>query len=151
MESPFYPNGQIENGSFSLFLEPILDSYSQKYLQVITLSNIPPGPLASMVKMISLEKISQFVSSNNTTMNGLGMGCTYVLMRYSSNSNVKKESNYMFADDIPAVFSYLIRNGYTVDKGITKMMNGSRVLIGGVSDVRYSGDRKLICFASLNR
>jgi len=30
------------------------------------------------------------------------------------------------------------------------MMNKSRVLIGGVSDARFSGDRKMICMFSYN-
>ena len=153
MESPFYPSGSTASttsGSFTLYLEPILDSYSQTYRQVITLSSIPPGPLASMVKTMSLPKLSPFVSYTNN-QSELGFGCSYILMRYpngyshpnSHSHSKKKGSDYMYSEDIPAVFSYLTNNGYTIDNSITKMMNGSRILVGNGSN-----DKRLICFVS---
>ena len=156
MESPFYPSSS-SGASFTLYLEPILDSYSQTYRQVITLSCMPPGPLASMVKMMSLPKLSPFATNNHSFM---GTGCSYILFRYpvaasAYNIITKKGAEYMYSDDIPAVFSYLTNHGYTIDKGVTKMMNGSRVLVGSVgSGGSGSGgsasdsNRRLICFAS---
>jgi hypothetical protein len=158
MESPFYPSSS-SGASFTLYLEPILDSYSQTYRQVITLSCMPPGPLASMVKMMSLPKLSPFATNNHSFM---GTGCSYILFRYpvtgsgsaSGNIITKKGAEYMYSDDIPAVFSYLTNHGYTIDKGVTKMMNGSRVLVGsgasGGSGSASGSDsnRRLICFAS---
>lgn len=147
MESPFYPSGSTASttsGSFTLYLEPILDSYSQTYRQVITLSSMPPGPLASMVKIMSLPKLSPFVSYTNN-QSELGFGCSYILMRYpNSHSHPNKKTfDYMYSEDIPAVFSYLTNNGYTIDNSITKMMNGSRILVGSGSN-----DKRLICFVS---
>jgi hypothetical protein len=140
MESPFYP---VNHGSFSLFLEPILDSYSQTYIQVITVSRIPPGPLSSMVKTISLPKLSPFYSIGYP---GFGLNCTHVLLRYPiGQTSMKNISDYMYSDDIPAVFYYLTSNGYTVD---AKIMDHSRVVIGGISNTRYSGDRRLISFVT---
>jgi hypothetical protein len=144
MESPFYPNG---GSVFTLFVEPILDPYSKTYLNVITLSSMPTGPLAEMVRLISLPKLSPFMEINSGS--GLGLGCTYVLMKYpvrGAYSGVPKGiDHYMRPDDIPAVFSYLTSHGYTIDTQLTSMMNRSRVLIGGVSDTRFSGDRRMIC------
>jgi hypothetical protein len=51
----------------------------------------------------------------------------------------------MGADDIPSVLAYLNSNGYKVDTGLTKMLFKSRITIGGVSETRLSGDRKMIC------
>jgi hypothetical protein len=51
----------------------------------------------------------------------------------------------MGADDIPSVLAYLVSNGYKVDTSMTKMLNHGRVMIGGVSETRFSGDRKMIC------
>lgn len=145
MESPFYPSAsESQTTSFALYLEPILDSYSQTYRQVITLSCMPSGPLASMVKMQSLSKLSPFYSSVNCSR------CSYILMRYpnsNSNSNsIKKDNDYMYSDDIPAVFSYLTNHGYTINQSFTKMMNGSRICIGIGSDKNNS--QRLICFVS---
>ena len=156
MESPFYSQTQCNtNGTciFTLFVEPILDSYTQTYLNVITLSNMPLGPLSEMVKMISLQKLSPFMeigTNSGILNNGLGLGCTYVLMKYPVKGGgvPKSIDGYMRPDDIPALFSYLSSNGYTIDNNLTSMMNKSRVLIGGVSDTRFSGDRKMICMVS---
>jgi hypothetical protein len=155
MESPFYPRGGTNSCVFTLFVEPILDSYTQTYLNVITLSTMPTGPLADMVRMISLPKLSPFMSvgsNSGISNNGLGLGCTYVLMKYpvrNAGGGVPKSTDgYMRPDDIPAVFSYLTSHGYTIDSGLTTMMNRSRVLIGGVSETRFSGDRKMICMVT---
>jgi hypothetical protein len=149
MESPFYPSTASTNsGSFTLYLEPILDSYSQTYRQVITLSCMPPGPLAAMVKTMSLPKLSPFVSYLDQRSE-FGFGCSFVLMRYPNGSHhsLKNTSSYMYSEDIPAVFSYLTNNGYTIDNSVTKMMNGSRVLVGN-GNGNGNGDKRLICFAS---
>ena len=150
MESPFYPNGKHStNKVFTAYLEPILDSYSQTYINVITLSGMPEGPLGQMVKLISLPKLSPFkdMPSNTTFRNSIGFGCTYVLMKYPKQnfgSTIKCADAYMTADDIPALFSYLKTNHYHIDTDLTKMMNKSRAQMGGISETRYSGDRKMI-------
>ena len=147
MESPFYP---AESSIFALFLEPILDPYSQTYLNIITLSDNPQGPLANMVRLISLPKLTQSVSAGSYS--GLnGMSCTHVLMKYpvKGATGVPKNTDcYMRSDDIPALFSYLVKHGYMIDTSLTTMMSKSRVLIGCVSEKRYSGDRKMICMVS---
>jgi hypothetical protein len=56
----------------------------------------------------------------------------------------------MGADDIPSIFGYLRTQGYSIDNDLTKMMNTSRVEIGGVSEMRFSGDRKMICMFYYN-
>lgn len=151
MESPFYPNGYNSSQSlFTVYLEPILDSYSKTYINVITLSGIPDGPLGQMVKMISLPKLSSFMDmpSNTTFRNSLGFGCTYVLLKYPKEnfgSTVKNTDAYMTADDIPALFAFLRSNHYHIDTDLTKMMNKSKVQMGGIATTRYSGDRKMLC------
>jgi hypothetical protein len=154
MESPFYPNGNGNgnanaNTTFSLFLEPVLDPYSQTYINIITLSYMPAGPLQSLVKMVSFPKLSPFATNNqNKNTNTNGLQCSYVLLRYptgNGNGNYKCDDIYMYSNDIPAVFSYLRSHGYTIDTSCTKMMNGSRIS-WGFSDNMFSGDKRLICF-----
>jgi hypothetical protein len=149
MESPFAKS----NGSFVLYLEPVLNSYYKTYQNIITISTMPSGPLADMVTMINTPKLSPFqefgqFSSPNF---GRGGGCTHVLLRYPksacgvSGSIGKNNDVFMGADDIPSVIAYLNSHGYTVDTGLTKMLFKSRITIGGVSETRLSGDRKMIC------
>lgn len=138
--SPFYNDN---NNCFSMFLESILDSYSQTYLQVITLSSMPSGPLASMVKMIHLPKLSPFVVTNHNECQH--DNCLYVLFRYPTEmcNSLKNTSNYMFSHDIPAVFSYFTDNGYIVDKDVSKTMNNSHVSVGSTGS-----NRRFICFVN---
>ena len=155
-ESPFYNNGggHRHSGSFVLYLEPILNSYYQSYQNIITVSTMPPGPLSRLVSKIDMPKLSpyqQAAAYASPFYNGCN--CVHALMRYPCDgyggSGVFKNADaFMGADDIPAVFSYLINNGYTIDTSISKMMFQSRAMVGGVSDRRLSGDRKMIALIS---
>jgi hypothetical protein len=155
--SPF-SNGSGVSGSFSLFLEPILNPYYKTYQNIITLNAMPPGPLEQMVVQIDLPALSPQMRSaaySSPCYGGLGCTCAHVLLRYPKSviggvgsGAFKNADNFMGADDIPAVFSYLQNSGYKVDTSLTKMMFQSRVLVGGVSEKRLSGDRKLIAFVS---
>lgn len=146
------------SGSFSLFLEPILNSYYKTYQNIITLNAMPPGPLEDLVTLVDLPALSPQVRAaaySSPFYGGLGCTCAHVLLRYPKSviggvgsGAFKNADNFMGADDIPAVFSYLQTHGYKVDTSLTKMMFQSRVLVGGVSEKRLSGDRKLIAFVS---
>jgi hypothetical protein len=149
MESPFAQHGSGSGSTFVLYLEPILNSYFQTYQNVITLDRMPTGPLADMVNVVDLPRLSSFQEAGY----GFGMGsCVHVLLRYRKSSGLfswKNSDIFMGADDIPSVLGYLRCNGYTIDTDLTKMMFKSRVEVGGVSDKRFSGDRKVICFVSI--
>ena len=109
MESPFSKTNTI-----SMFLEPILDPFSQTYIDAITFSDMPPGPITTMVKRLSLKKLSEFhpVNSNSNL-------CSFILLRYPvSYSN----DSYMGLTDIPSIFSYLRSNGYIIEDGLTRMI-----------------------------
>lgn len=152
-ESPFYPNGCSQPSTFVMYLEPVLDSYSQTYMNIITLSCFPCGPLSSLVRRMSFPRLSSFSS-------GLGFGggfnrsshCSFVLMRYPVSSGGRSGTgSYMFSEDIPAVFSYLIANGYVIQTDYTSMMNRSRVVLGtGFEGVGFdsNGNKRMICFVS---
>jgi hypothetical protein len=151
MESPFAKHGQGSGSTFVLYLEPILNSYFQTYQNVITLDRMPDGPLADMVNVVDLPKLSSFQEAGNGFGRGMGGSCVHVLLRYCKSSGLFSRKNsdiFMGADDIPSVLGYLKANGYTIDTDLTKMMFKSRVEVGGVSDKRFSGDRKVICFVS---
>lgn len=153
MESPFAKHGQGSGSTFVLYLEPILNSYFQTYQNVITLDRMPTGVLADMVSLVNLPKLSPFQEAGVFSSPNFGRGgsCVHVLLRYPKNVcgfNWKNTDVFMGADDIPSVLGYLKANGYTIDTDLTKMMFKSRVEVGGVSDRRFSGDRKVICFVS---
>ena len=153
MESPFAKHGA--GSTFVLYLEPILNPYFKSYQNVITLDQMPSGPLADMVTTVDLPRLSSFqeagVFSSPNYGRALGGCCVHVLLRYRKSSGLfswKNTDIFMGADDIPSVLGYLRCNGYTVDTELTKMIFESRVEVGGVSEKRFSGDRKVICFVS---
>ena len=133
------------HSSIILYLEPILNTYFQTYQNIITVSNMPSGPLSEMVIPYSASKLSSFQQSGPFMQSN---NCVHILLRYPKNSplaTIKNTDYFMTADDIPSVFSYLMANGYTVDTSLTNMLHKSHVNMGGVSDSRLSGDRKMIC------
>lgn len=83
-----------------LYSEPILDQYQNTYLNILTLSGIPKGPLSNMTKRIKVPKLSPFqtFSPNN---------CIYALYRYPN--------QLMYENDIPYIFSYLQNHNYKIE------------------------------------
>lgn len=138
------------NSSFVLYLEPIYNSYLKIYQNVITLNCAPSGPLSKMVTQINFQKLSPFQQAG-PLFDGQ---CVYVLLRYpvckvgSGNSAFKYNRAFMGAQDIPSVFSYLQSNGYHIDTSMTSMLQDSAINVGGVSETRYSGNRKMIAMVN---
>lgn len=143
MESPF----DNYNSHCILYLEPFLNNFHKTYQNVITLSSMPDGPLANLVTTTSTSKLSPFQQLNSISSNP--SNCVHVLLRYPKNStgsisSVKNTEYFMGHDDIPSIFSYLQSNGYEVDTKLTKMLFKSDV-VGGSSQNRLSGNKKMIC------
>ena len=146
MESPF----ANANASIVMYLEPILNNYNKTYLSIVTLSNMPEGPLKEMVCRINPPKLSDFQPASPFSING--SNCMYAVMRYprpfpvsSTITNSSKLDTYMYSDDIPSIISYLTSNGYKVDTKITNMLQHSNINIGGPAPTRMSGNRRMVC------
>ena len=139
------------NQSFVLYLEPIYNPVLQIYQNVITLNCVPAGPVSNMVSHINLPKLSPF---QQATPNYDGSNCVFVLLRHpvskigSGNSAFKWNGAFMGSDDIPSVFSYLQTHGYQVDTNTTTMLQTGQVVVGGVSDKRFSGNRRMIAMVT---
>jgi hypothetical protein len=147
LESPF-----SQNSSFVLYLEPVYNSFLQVYQNIITLNVMPPGPLSHMVTYCHFPKLSTFQEPNATY--DPFMNCVHVLLRFpvsqiGSGYGVFQNSSYLMGvDDIPSIFSYLQNQGYKIDSSLTNMLQDGRVIVGGVSDKRFSGNRKMIAMVS---
>ena len=132
-----------KSNTFVLYLEPILNTYFQAYQNVITISHIPEGPLRPLIYTINAAKLSPFQSQGSPFYNG--NNCTHVILRYPANNFSWKNSDmFMGKDDIPALFSFLLENGYHINTDLTRMLFDSRIDMGGLADRRLSGDRKMI-------
>jgi hypothetical protein len=92
--------------NIALYLEPILDPLSQEYINILTVDSCPEGPLKDFVKQKRLPELSPFKKTSTAQ-------CKYVLLH--------PDTNYMENKDIPFLFSYLQKNGYTIEYQQTKL------------------------------
>jgi hypothetical protein len=76
--------------------------------------------------------------------------CTLAIGKYITKPVMNNTDTFMTAEDIPALFSYLETNGYTIDRTLTHMLIDSKInlVIGSVSNCRYSGNRQMVCMFS---
>lgn len=148
MESPFYLQN-AETRKIFLYLEPVLNSYYQTYMNVLTVSNFPMGPLGQMIFPIRVDKLSPF-QSLPPGVNCAFPQCTLVIGKYKMKPVMNNVDTFMMDEDIPAFFSYLENNGYIIDKSLTTMLVDSKLNIGGVSSCKYSGNRQFVCMFSYN-
>jgi len=135
-ESPFE---KYQSKTVCLYVEPILDTYNQTYVSTLTLNAMPDGPISKMVKVYNTPNLSPFQTFTNTINSP--NNCTYILMKYP-NANKSISTNWMLEEDIPAVFSYLQENNYTIDTSLTKLMHHS---LGNISQTKRTGNRKMVC------
>ena len=124
MESPF--ECSANNRTCTLYLETMLNSHYQSYQNILTVSNIPAGPLARLVSRISSPKLSPFQTTSRfslppTSRNAYSQMCLLALSRYPMQANVKYSDNFMYAADIPNVIGYLENNGYKVMNDMTTL------------------------------
>jgi hypothetical protein len=132
-----------EKKSVILYLEPVLNTYYQQYVNILTLSGVPGGALRELVYTIQSPRLSPFQQQGWMSCSD---SCIFVLGRYPGAKPTMNHMNtFMMADDIPSVISYLREHGYDVDTNITEMLQNSGV-IGGSSPCR--GNRKMICMFS---
>ena len=150
MDSPFYNN----NSSIVFYLEPILNTYHKTYQNIITLSNIPNGPLSDMVSTFSATKLSPFQQIGPLASPTFAPhNCVHALLRYpkkhtNARPNMKNSDSFMTSEDIPALLSYLSSNGYSIQNQISDVLYKSNINLTGSSDSRLSGNRKFICVAT---
>ena len=110
----------MENSTYcTLYLEPILNNMNRCYQNILTVSNIPDGPLARHIKRIGSPRLSEFQSLSSyspapSSRSLYSQNCIFALSREPS------KLNYMLAEDIPIVIGFLETNGYKI---MTEMTN----------------------------
>ena len=149
MESPF---DNVNNKTCTLYLEPMLNSYYKSYQHILTLSNVPPGPLASLVTRVQSPKLSTFQSVSAfspppTTRSAYSQMCMLALSRYPTHAaNMKIPQNFMYAEDIPNVIGYLETNGYKIMADITNLAYKSPVNFATQSQGTYHSRNLIFMF-----
>lgn len=141
-ESPFE---KYQHKTVVLYVEPLLDTFNKTYISALTLNAMPEGPIANMVRLYNSPNLSPFQTFTNVSYNS--NNCTYIIMKYP-NGNKSNSKNWMTSDDIPAVFSFLEANNYKINISLSKLINHSQVNLGGVSQTKQSGNRRMVCMFS---
>jgi hypothetical protein len=138
-ESPFEAS---YGSSVILYLEPFLNTYLGEYMNILTVSDVPTGPLRDLVAHIRSEKLSPFTVCSPFDSES----CKFVVSRYPRKKpSMNCVDGFMMAKDIPSVLSYLQTHGYKVDTDMTKIIQRSGVSVG---DVCGNSNRKMICLFS---
>jgi len=108
-DSPFF-----QSLSYTLSVEPYLNTYSKQYQNIITIDKKPMGPLAQLVSHYNQAKISPFqVTENNC--------CKYAIRRHYG-LGACREDYFLTTEDVPSLLSYLTANGYSIDSNTTKIV-----------------------------
>jgi hypothetical protein len=149
MESPF---DSVNSSVVAIYLEPVLNPFYRCYQDILTVSNMPAGPLAQMVARIGVPKLSEFQSASAfspppTARSAYSRTCLFALCRYPVNQvhpnpNQKRGDAYMYASDVPNVFGYLESNGYRIMEHLTEITRNG---FGEASPVEFRGRRRLVC------
>jgi hypothetical protein len=92
----------------SIYLEPILDPMTNEYVDVLTTTDMPEGPLGIKTRTIRTKDLSEFKPRISTS------NCKSIL--------INGDGTYM---SIPQLFSFMRKNGYTIDIGLTKLYKTS--------------------------
>lgn len=129
----------LSHSSVSFYLDNVLDSVSQTYYKVISLSTMPRGPLANMVAVRRFPPLSEFQTTS--PWNTHGSLCKYVLMRFPDRG-AGSVSNLMSQEDVPSLLGYLTSNGYQVQTELSRLISEQGLHSGGALS------RKFICFAN---
>ena len=150
--------------SYILSIRVFLDTCNGCYKNIITINTLPEGPLSKLVRKLQMPQVSPF--KTQTACNG----CAYVLYSPNdgyngyngnnfnngyngnnfnngyngnnfNNGNNCNNGNIMNETHIPELFSFLISNGYTIDTGLTKLLNKNEIKMN---------DDKVLCFITYN-
>jgi len=108
-DSPFF-----QTLSYTLSVEPYLNTYSKQYQNIITIDKKPMGPLAQLVSHYNQTKISPFQVTENSC-------CKYAIRRHYG-LGACREDYFLTTEDVPSLLSYLTANGYSIDSATTKIV-----------------------------
>lgn len=102
--------------SYAILSRPFYLSTQQCYINVLTIDRppIPKSKLYKIMKKTNFHKLSPFQEYDNCYKSD---ACGFVFI------NPAQPSNFATNQDIPILFSWLMRNNYKIDSSITQMVN----------------------------
>ena len=101
---------------------PYYNSIKQEYTNILTINKEADGPLKSITKRVRLNKLSPFESNTNLCRTS---DCVIAI------TQINNPSELMCVNELPELFEYVINNGYSIDNGVTKILQKSGVKSDG--------------------
>jgi hypothetical protein len=88
---------------YSVKYEPFFDTKTGKYINIITISQNPKGPLSSLVKKVYREKMNdkEVIKSDDK--------CLFSIM-----SSINK-NKYMTLNELPILYAFFKNNNYDIN------------------------------------
>lgn len=132
-ENPF-PN--IE--SYTVYLEPFLNTYYKEYQNILTVNREPTGPINAFVKRVHVPSLSPFTAFPSP-LHPVD-SCTYAFVRSSQGFTMKNNNPFLNEKDVPSLLGFLRTHGYSVDMETVKIMHKA--------GIQNSGNKRFICVFS---
>lgn len=121
----FFSVGVIEDKmskTFTINSIPYLDEYNKCYKNIMTINEMPQGPLAKYVTRLKLPKLSPFqVEGPCSPIDKCALAITNISNMCGGCGSL------MTPNEIPDLISFLLSNGYQIENQLTNMMNQSIV------------------------
>ena len=132
--------------TINLFTENYYDFHSSSYYKILSLSNMPEGPLKKYVKIISIKNTSTKIT--NSKMNY----CSYVINKNiyndSINSSVLTSSsitnfinnkfNLCTIEDLSIIFDFLSNNNYILNQEYNNIVTNLNITSIGSNNPIYN-------------
>ncbi len=114
--------------TFTISSIPYYNSYTQCYINVLSINIEPQGPLQKFVRRINFPKLSPYkVESTCNQNNNCGLVLTNLGIQ-TNNTNCCS-TDLLTPNNIPELISFLLSNGYQIETQITNMLQNSPVKI----------------------
>lgn len=128
--------------TINLFTENYYDFHSSSYYKILSLSNMPEGPLKKYVKIISIKSTSTKIT--NSKMNY----CSYVINKniYDDESSlstsitnfINNKFNLCTIEDLSIIFDFLSNNNYILNQEYNNIVTNLNITSLGSSNPIYN-------------
>jgi hypothetical protein len=106
--------------TFTISCIPYYDRFNQCYKNILSVDNIPKGPLARLIRRIEYNKLSPFQRDGPCYKYDK---CKYVII------GGNECFNFMTQEQIYELTSFLLSNGYQIENQLTNILNNSQIKI----------------------
>jgi hypothetical protein len=132
--------------TINLFTENYYDFHSSSYYKILSLSNMPEGPLKKYVKIISIKNTSTKIT--NSKMNY----CSYVINKNIYNDSIdssiltstsitnfiNNKFNLCTIEDLSIIFDFLSNNNYILNQEYNNIVTNLNITSIGSSNPIYN-------------